>query len=402
MTIPDLSVLPRLVYLGDVPVESSYHGSALLYRLLQNYPPEKLRIVETNLMRSLPERRLRAVTYAELRLGWRRLLYSRFSPGYRAWLTWRAAGYSHRLPGLLDGFQPQAVLTVTHGFAWRTAARFAADHQLPLHLICHDDLPRCSGLPGTLEGWLDREFGRTYRQAVSRLCVSPFMRDAYREHYGVPGEVLYPLRASDCPDHVAPPERLRETQPTLSGAYAGSINSEGYARAVRQLAISLAALGGRLLLFGPFRPEEIKSRGLDLPNVLACGLVPFRELIERCRAEADFLCVPMSFDADDRPNMELSFPSKLTDYTAAGLPLLICGPAYCSAARWARENPGVAEITESEDVGELGQALNRLADSARRLELGAKALVVGKKYFSHEAVLRVFYSALQGTPQEKG
>ena len=41
--------LPRLLYVGDVPVEASYHGSALIYRLLQRYPVERLRIVEGNI-----------------------------------------------------------------------------------------------------------------------------------------------------------------------------------------------------------------------------------------------------------------------------------------------------------------------------------------------------------------
>lgn len=390
--------LPRLLYVGDVPVESTYHGSALLYRLLQDYPPEKLRIVETNLMRSLPERRLAGVTYGELSLGHPRPLYTRFASNYRAWLTWRAAGRFGRLPDLLGDFQPQAVLTVTHGFAWRTAARFAAKHQLPLHLICHDDLPRWGSLPVILDDWLDREFARTYRQAVSRLCVSPFMRDAYRERYGVSGEVLYPSRAAECPDYATPPDRLRQTHPVITGVFAGTINSRGYAHALQQLAHSLADVGGRLMLFGPLRPEDLRSRGLDMPNVVVCGLVTFVELIERCRAEADFLYVPMSFDAHERPNMELSFPSKLADYTAAGIPLLIRGPAYCSAVRWAKENPGVAESIDTEEPAALRDTLRRLALNAEhRFQTAANGLELGTQLFSHTQARNQFFKALKTT-----
>ena len=57
----------------------------------------------------------------------------------------------------------------------------------------------------------------------------------------------------------------------------------------------------------------------------------------------------------DRINMEMAFPSKLADCTATGLPLLIYGPAYCSAVTWARENPGVAEVVETE--GALSDAI---------------------------------------------
>lgn len=89
--------------------------------------------------------------------------------------------------------------------------------------------------------------------------------------------------------------------------------------------------------------------------------------------------------------MELAFPSKLADYTAVGLPLLIYGPPFCSAVAWARENPGVSEVSATD----LSETLNRLAnDPAWRFNLGKRALEVGRQYFSHEAVSQVFYSSL--------
>ncbi len=103
--------------------------------------------------------------------------------------------------------------------------------------------------------------------------------------------------------------------------------------------------------------------------------------------------MPMSFDASDRANMEMAFPSKLADYTATGLPLLIYGPAYCSAVVWARENPGVAEVVEAE--AELTKRSTRLAnDPAQRVALGKRALDVGREYFTHERVQQVFHRAL--------
>ena len=54
-----MKALPRLCYLGEVPIECSYHGSALLWRLFENYPPKNLLIVE-GVHRSSVERRLPA------------------------------------------------------------------------------------------------------------------------------------------------------------------------------------------------------------------------------------------------------------------------------------------------------------------------------------------------------
>ena len=121
--------------------------------------------------------------------------------------------------------------------------------------------------------------------------------------------------------------------------------------------------------------------------------------MERMRAEVDVLLVPMSFSQLHASNMKLSFPSKLTDYTAVGVPLLICGPAYSSAVRWARENAGVAEVVDVADPAELLAAVDRLArDPGHRFRLAAQALEVGERMFSHQAAWAVFTEALDSVP----
>src|SRR5712692_4980500 len=138
--------LPRLLYVGDVPVESSCHGSVQFYRLLENYPAERLCVVEGSMSRSLPERRLPSVVYETLETGSRRLLHTRFRAWYSLWLTFRSAGWARSLSALLRDFKPEAVLTVANGYLWVTAAEFARQNRLPLHLVVHDDSPRMARL----------------------------------------------------------------------------------------------------------------------------------------------------------------------------------------------------------------------------------------------------------------
>lgn len=385
----------RLLYLADVPVEASYHGSALIYRLLADYPKERLRIGEGNLLRSQPQRRLQNVQYVELRQGTRRLLDTRFTRWYSTWLMKTAAAQAGQLPRLLKRFKPEAVLTVTHGFSWLTAARYATQHDLPLHLICHDDMPRFGQLLPGMNRWLDSQFGQVYRAAASRMCVSPFMCEAYRERYGRDGTVLYPSRAADCPEYQAPPERLTRNDHPFTVAFGGTINSSGYVRALKSMATALERVDGRLLIFGPLEAGAARQSGLAHSNIHLQGLVTSRGLMKRFRAEVDVLFVPMSFDSADETNMKIGFPSKLTDYTAVGLPLLIYGPDYCSASRWARENPGVAVVVNTEAPEALEYAVQSLASSPRdRLALGQRALDVGRRFFAPEAARRVFDEAL--------
>ena len=395
MTEPDL---PRLLYIGDVPVESSYHGSALLFRLLESYPHSQLLIVEGGACgNSRPDRRLHGVRYESLRLPGARALRTRFHKWAGAWFSLGATRRASVLDNIAYNFQPQLVLTVAHGFIWLAAAEFAKRHDLPLYLIVHDDWPRMGEVPAALAGWLDRRFGAVYRQAKVRFCVSPYMVEAYKQRYATEGRVLYPFRAADSPKFSKPPERLARVITDLTVGFAGSVNAN-YRQALKRIADALRPSGGKLVIFGPLTTTDAIQYGLNGPNIEVRGLLPSRELVETLREVADVLLLPMSFVAADQPNMTISFPSKLTDYTNAGLPLLIFGPEYCSAVRWARDNPGVAEIVSTDSSEAVQAALRRLANDANhRQGLAEAALSVGGQYFSSEAAAEVFLASLHST-----
>jgi glycosyltransferase involved in cell wall biosynthesis len=374
-------------------VESSYHGSTLLYRLLQGYPADCLSIVEGNLIPPRTNRRLPGVTHQTLAVGNSRLLSTRFHDWYSRWLFARAKARAAAVPHLLGSFSPEAVLTVGHGYSWVTAARFAKDAGLPLYLIVHDDWPRV--VAPHLQASVDHAFGDIYRQAVARFCTSPFMCEDYERRYGVRGTVLLPYRAADAPAFPGVAERLHGPRHAPVFAFAGTINSAGYAQLLRSLAEHIAIARGELLIFGPLERDQAAAWGLDLPNIRLGGLLKADELLLRLRAEADVLFVPMSFAPVDRDNMRMGFPSKLTDYTAVGLPLLIAGPADCSAVRWANEHPGLAEVVTSSNPADLAPAIDRLcSDPEHRIALAQMAQQVGNREFSPATAAALFHSAL--------
>ena len=384
----------RLVYVGDVPVEASYHGSALLYRLLSEFPAEELRIVETA-SPSLPGRRLVDVKYQSSPLAKTRWLNTRFHPYAVAFYSTAAKRLSADLLATFKNFEFDSILTVVHGFGWLTASALAESRGVPLHLIIHDDWPRAAHVPAAFRSWLDLNFARAYRQAQSRLCVSPAMKESYRQRYGVDGEVLYPMRNKQSPEFESPAARLGSNDHPFTIAFAGSINTPGYVQALKRLGAALEPIGGQLLLFGPLNEGEARHIGLARTNVVFGGLLESSVLIERLRQEADALFVPMSFSEEDRLNMEMAFPSKLADYTAVGAPLLVYGPEYCSAVRWAEDNAGVALVVTSKDEDALTDPVRRLAFSpADRVLLGTRALDVGRRCFSHELVQDVFNKSL--------
>lgn len=381
-----------LLYVGDVPVESTYYGSAFLFRLLVSYPSEQLTILETATP-SHPDRRLPQATYVSFPMSRQRWLNTRFHPQVTVWYSHRGTRLAPKVAASLNGTQFDSILTVAHGFGWLAAARMAERRKVPLHLIVNDDWPRAAHVPEAFRHWLDQQFAHVYRQAQSRICVSTAMQRNYERRYGRTAEVLYPSRAADLPRFAGPPERLARNDHQFTIAFAGTITSKGYVQALIALSHALDAVNGRLLIFGPFTVEQAHQAGLHLPNITIGGLLTWPELMKRLRDETDALFIPMSFDAADRSNMELAFPSKLADCTAVGVPLLIYGPSYCSAVRWAKENEGVAEVVEAQEgLTEVVQRLTR--DPVRRLQLGTRALEVGEKYFAFETVQAVFNRAL--------
>jgi hypothetical protein len=379
-------------------VESSYHGSALLYRLLQDYPSGKLMVMEAEGYVSLPPRRLLDVPYLKFPVALKRLRYTRFSRLAASCLMLTAGSQARRLRRAARGFRPEAILTVAHGHSWLAAARYAEAENLPLHLIVHDHCPDTLPVLRSLKGIQDRYFRGVYRRAASRLCVSPFMEEEYSRCYGMRGQVLYPSRAKDCPlFDEAPPTYGRVGGP-LRAAYAGNIVHAGYVRLIRILVDSLERRGGLLLLYGPHSREQLTEWGLNRPSVVSRGLIASGDLISRLRDEADFLFVPMAFDADGSQfQMTISFPSKITDYTATGVPLLICGPEYCSAVQWAKTSGPVAEVVTTEDTREISAAAQRLEDNEHRKRLGQAAMQVGDRLFSHTAALDILYSSLRAS-----
>lgn len=390
---------PRLVYIGDVPVEASYHGSALLHRLLSAHRPGELCVIETATP-SLPARRLPDVEYLSYPIAKQRLLNTRFHPHAVAWVSRVAARMGARIGAIVDGFECECVLTVAHGFGWLAAADFAAKAGLPLHLMVHDDWPRVAHARSAFRVWLDERFAHVCRQAHSVLCVSPAMCATYAARYRVSAEVIYPVRAMNSARFAAPPSRVNENQERpFTIAFAGTINSSGYIQALLALQEAVTSIDGRLLIFGPLTADEAQRCGLNDPHTTVRGLLSATELMARLREEVDALFVPMSFAPEDRTNMELAFPSKLADFTAVGLPLIIYGPPYCSAVTWARDNSGVAEVVDRESGTDLAHALARLAtDPARRLALANRALEVGERYFAYDAVQQVFDRAIACAP----
>jgi glycosyltransferase involved in cell wall biosynthesis len=394
--------LPRLAYIADVNVQNFCHGSLQLFRLLSGYPAEKLLIIETTWHCSEPERRLPGIHYWHLRPWWTRIFHQRRFPDLAPFLAKLATRRWRALARQIHSFAPEALLTVAHGFSWLAVSEMAQHLKLPLHLVVHDDWPRHPAYTRRAGDELASVFGHHYRRASSRLCVSATMEETYHKAYGVTGTVFYPTRAMDLAVAQEPPARLGREIKNLTVAFAGTLHP-GQIAPLRLMANVLQALNGRLLIFGPTTAAELLEAGLTGPHVELRGHLPTpNALLAAFREEADLLYAPLPFDEAWRGNATLGFPSKLTDYTAAGLPILIHGPAWSAAAKWVQQEPHATLFVDSISAEPLRAALASFQqDAALRMQLARGALQAGERYFSAEAALEIFRKALLSTPMAR-
>lgn len=380
---------PRLAVVSDVAPERSQSGQLLLYRLLTGHEPDRLLVVE-GCCPSLPDRRLPGVAYEQLNYAWRRLLFTRFARAYNCWLTHAVHA---RIPGLvhrLRRFRPDAVLTVADGFLWLAAAGAAKRLNVPCFIVFHDDWFTTTPLP-RFRLATARLYGQAVRRAAAALCVSPFFAEELRAAYGIRTRTLFPSRGDDSP---APRVRVRQDRRPFTAAFAGSLPLD-YEAQLGNLATALAGMGGRLLVF---TNRDFSKHLTGRANVVHGGFVPAGELADRLDGSADVLFLPMSYLPVARHSMSMAFPSKLADYTAIGLPILISGPEYSSAVRWAAGQPGVAKVVNSSEPAVLAAALAELADDyALSLRLAETAAEVGNRLFTLEAVREEFYRTVSAS-----
>lgn len=390
--------MPRLLYASDVPVEASVAGSILLYRLLQQYPADKLMVASPPGVESA--KKLPGVAYRQIAITpplvkrIKRTRFTRFAGTMEMILAPKRTG---PIDQLIVSFQPDAVLTVAHGNIWFSAVAAARKADLPVHLIVHDEIAVMLQVNHSMQPQYDRVIGENWRAAAQRYVVSPGMGEFYGGRYGGESKVLYPSRAIDAAGFSDLALRLRSpaTGPLRIG-YAGSVRQQSMTNMLIHLADALLATGSELVLYSPTPAASLQAAGLNQPNVIFTGFVPPDQLQARMREEVDALYVPMSFEEADRINMTISFPSKMTEYTAVGMPLLICGPAYCSAVRWATQDaPGAAEIVTDREPASLVAAIRRLSDLERRRALAKTAMSAGDEFFSHRRAESILFSGLR-------
>ncbi|HEX8709556.1 MAG TPA: glycosyltransferase [Pyrinomonadaceae bacterium] len=384
--------LPNLLVISQQIPESGRAGSLLLQRLLEHYPAERLLVVGP-----APDPRAERLDcrYQTLGLPLQRLNRTRLSRLVR---SLRAVGLmptfgTGAVEKLLGDFRPEMVLTVMEEHPYyHLAYRFARAHGLPLGLLIFD-------LPGIFEkvyGWargrqrrLERE---VYRSASKRLCVSPEMSDYLNEEFGVTGDVLYPKRSEKLTPRPLAETRQLKQPGLLTVGYAGT-TAYGRGPQLHDMMPAFREAGACLRVYSG---DDWTWGAADV--VTYCGYAPPDETWAKIKRQCDAVILPYCWPDNERYRdlYKTSFPSKLPEYLALGMPILMVGPEYVAGIKWGLRHEQAALVVTGDDPAQWAAALRQLKESAAlREQLGRRALEAGARDFDPAVIQRQFINYLK-------
>jgi len=375
--------LPRVLLLTNEAPHSAGAGAIVLHRLFSGYPPDRLLVV-TN--RPPPDGAERLPSrYERLELAVDRINRTRFwlwRPALRALGASRLPAIS-RVDARLHGFRPQIVATLMQdSWYYELAARYARQRDLPLVVFVHDLPDGFEPVPSWLRARQQRRDATVYHQAVHRFCISAPMRDHFRHHFGIDGEVLLPPR-SDTPVAQTPDRCTRlKTPGRVTLGYAGGLHY-GYGEQLLRMLPALRATGTRLELYGPPPTGAVVALReatdvLHFNGYVSAPEEAWRRIMEDCDAVLQpYLDPPGEHTRQYRTH----FPSKLGDALSLGLPLLISGPSDASGVAWCREHGDCALHVAYPTQPAAQAALLQLRDEPDlRLDLARRGQVAARQF----------------------
>lgn len=392
---------PRILMISDEGPQTGTAGGLLLHRLLADQPADCLQV----LARYVPTlgEPLPGVAYRKLTPPWMRFEKSRFN---RLKRSLRAFGCVPpvslaQLDAEVGDFRPEVVLCVMqHAAFYDAAAHYARARRLPLVVIVHDvndDFEPV--LPWARAAALKRD-ATFYRHAVRRLCVSPEMEAHCRQRYGVAGEVLYPNRSPEL--KPIPPEQALQlrTPGRLTIGFAGNLGY-GYGRELCRLLPAVRNSGSRLVVYAHRPGADCAALGEAADCVELRGFKPAREVWAEIQRDCDAVWLPYPVPAGEFERLyRCHFPSKLPEYLALGLPVIVSGPAYATGVKWGlAQNKAVITCIDPEPAGVSGLLRDLAGNAELRLQLAKAGFAAGERDFAPARIVAQFKRTLAEAAQ---
>jgi glycosyltransferase involved in cell wall biosynthesis len=304
------------------------------------------------------------------------------------WTVWRGVK-------LVRKEKIEGIFTIPWGHFTIAAYLIHRITRLPIHMYVMDDPAGTRRALGHQPIMYSLFMPRLVRACRRVWGVSNGMCEYFEKTYGPKCLLLLPLLDLQNFQYKSSGS-ARRTDGKFHVVFTGSIYSaqlDAVRRLVRVLEKDINHEGDwgkamRLTLYTSVPAETLERLGLMGKNVRRDEVK--HDDISKAMAGADTAFLPLSFDPNMRHVVETSFPSKIAEYLAAGVPILAHAPPYSTVARYCREYDCGLLVDEPNDAS-LRSALLRLAtDAGLREGLSAKSLEAARKNHDASRIVPMF------------
>jgi glycosyltransferase involved in cell wall biosynthesis len=361
---------PTLLYFCEFPPSNHGGGTILVSRLLADYPAERITVLSGSHFLN--------VSPKDGRLSCRHIAFPTTNQGGR----WNIGRLKLLVDWMLLPFltlfgvriikkeHSAVVVTVAHGNFFIAAAFASILTKVPYILIVHDDW--VGGVRSNsylLKIFSPSIFQFVIERASHIYAVSPAMREFLKTRYGVDSELQMPATGPCSVSSRSVEKSPKKDWTRIRIAYAGTEN----ATVEDSLNLLIELVKGELLLqhgfdswvldlYMPVNPRQSISPKFVHDRIKLHGWVSQKDL-QKAIKSADILFLPYSFRTDQKFSTTRSFASKTADYLAAGKPILIFAPDYCTLVRYAREFR-FAEVVDKPSIDALAQGIANISHSS--------------------------------------
>jgi len=243
---------------------------------------------------------------------------------------WPVYPKAKELDEIIKSFKPDLIITVAHAWLHVAAVKASQRNRIPLITFFQDWWADSDSSSGYCNKRIDQIMRRTCQLSRQVIGVSEGML----QELGNPshGRLIHDLPSILTAGQST--QSLGRSEGPLRLIYFGNLAE--YGPMIESLLVLCEDRQDiELHVFGP-KPNWSNGAEEHFRKVgLFHGFLPRDEFVSRV-AEFDGILATMEFDKGLQRRMMTSFPSKLIEGVQFGLPIIVWGPEYCSAVKWAR------------------------------------------------------------------
>ena len=263
------------------------------------------------------------------------------------------------------------------------AYRLSKASGVPLNIILHDRWQAWNKF-GTDKFMIEESASSVLNHASRVWPVSQKLGDYYKVSDPKKIKMLYPIPEGS-PADFAQWQEIFKTNLTIG--LAGSFHSPQL-KDLENVAGALRRINGKLLIISK-KNELIKSHLKDYSNIVYKEPLPENSQL-LAYLKDNVSCILISGSIDTRgEGWQLSFPSRLVEFSHLGVPIIIVAKANTVLSNWAKLHNWVGHV-ESQDKKHLEGLVNAITERELWLKMAEQSRNVAQSEFDPERIQEQF------------